>query len=128
MDGRLLRERKSLDSQLRIKLVEMKPLINYKRPLQSKYQRIFASMDRVARVTLVAGNTRGLEILGPYGWTSKYRTRYAPIEFYLSQKLTGRPPCFALTLMQEPAEANELILFKKICLFNLLLYFRCEPW
>jgi len=33
LDGRLLRERKSLDSQLRIKLVEMKPQISYRRPL-----------------------------------------------------------------------------------------------
>lgn len=36
LDGRLLRERKSLDSQLRVKLFEMKPQISYRRPLQSK--------------------------------------------------------------------------------------------
>lgn len=33
LDGRLLRERKSLDLQLRVKLVEMKPQIPFRRPL-----------------------------------------------------------------------------------------------
>lgn len=37
LDGRLLRERKSLESQRRIKLAEMKAHIPYRRPLQSKY-------------------------------------------------------------------------------------------
>lgn len=36
LDGRLLRERKSLDLQLRVKLVEMKPQIPYRRTLASK--------------------------------------------------------------------------------------------